>query len=101
VFGASAIGAQRLLVIDEVEEPVLEAAIEAVGDRKSLTGLARHVDDEIRAHAGPEDDATARHLVRCDRLAVVGDHLRAMRPEFECENPCVGDIDEPQPDALP
>ena len=91
---------RRRVLVGEIEQPVLEAAIEWIDDGKALARSARHVEDEIGAHGGTEDDTAASGLVRLDGLTVERDHHRPVVLELEREDPRVGGVDQPQPQPL-
>ena len=91
---------RRRVLVGEVEQPVLEATIEWIDDREALARSARHVEDEVGAHGGTEDDTAASGLVGRDGLTVERDHHRPVVLELEREDARVGGVDQPQPQPL-
>src|SRR5260370_7901134 len=68
--------------------------------RSRTAGPARHVEDQIGSHRGPEDHSSAIRRVGLDRLPVERDDERLVPGEFEAEDPRRRGIDQPKPDAL-
>jgi hypothetical protein len=92
--------AQRFRTVGEVEQAITAVAIVAIAHGEALTGLARHVDDQIGAHGRSEHHPTAVRRVGLDRLAVDGNHFRLVASEFQAEYPGIGGVDQAQADAL-
>ena len=91
---------RRRILVDQIEQPVLEAAIKWIDDRGAVARSARHVEGEVDAHGGTENDTAASGRVRHDGLTVERDHQRPVVLELEREDPRVGGVDQTQPQPL-
>ncbi len=95
------LGSERGLIgVGEFDELVRQSLVKGIHHRCRTAGPARHVEDQIGSHRGPEDHSSAIRRVGLDRLPVERDDERLVPGEFEAEDPRRRGIDQAKPDAL-